>query len=48
MLGPEVWFNCIALLTHGSAVPPEGPSGGPLPYQMHLENRMRSLAVSIR
>lgn len=48
VLGVEVWFNCIAIMTHGAAVPPEGPSGGPLPYSAYLQQRQQSLALAIR
>ncbi|KAK9809626.1 hypothetical protein WJX73_008770 [Symbiochloris irregularis] len=50
ILGQEVWFNCIAVLSHSAVAPPEGPDGNgtPLPYRRYLEHRMATVAMAIR
>lgn len=50
VLGQEVWFNCIAVLTHSAVPPPEQPgaSGVPLPYSQYMEHRMHVLSMNLR
>ncbi|CAA2963639.1 translocase of chloroplast 90, chloroplastic-like [Olea europaea subsp. europaea] len=36
LLGPELWFNTILVMTHSSAALPEGPDGYPVSYNSYV------------
>lgn len=40
-LGSSIWYKAIVILTHASSVPPEGPSGYPLSYDIYVSGRSR-------
>ena len=42
-----MWFNCILVLTHASAAPPDG-SNGPLQYDTYVSQRTHALQQTIR
>ena len=48
VLGPETWFNCVSLLTHGCTAPPDSPQGAPMDYHRALEMRKRDLSMQLR
>ncbi|KAL2479577.1 Translocase of chloroplast 90 [Abeliophyllum distichum] len=36
LLGPEIWFNTILVMTHSSAALPDGPNGYPVSYDSYV------------
>lgn len=40
-LGSSIWYKTILILTHAASVPPEGPSGDPLSYDIYVSGRSR-------
>ncbi|CAA6669096.1 unnamed protein product [Spirodela intermedia] len=47
-LGSSVWFNAIIALTHAASTPPEGPAGGPISYEVFVDQRSRAVQQGIR
>ena len=46
-LGANMWFNCILVLTHGAAAPPDN-NGGPMTYEVYANQRTHGLQQAIR
>lgn len=47
-LGSAMWFNCILVLTHAAAAPPDGSNGVPLSYDVYTNQRTHVLQQAIR
>jgi Toc86/159 family protein import component len=48
VFGASVWFNAIVVLTHAASVPPDGPNGIPLSYEMFVTQRSHVVQQAIR
>ena len=46
-VGAALWFNCILVLTHAAAAPPDS-SNGPIPYDTYVNQRTHLLQQTIR
>ena len=46
-LGANMWFNCILVLTHGAAAPPDN-NGGPMTYEVYANQRTHGLQPALR
>ncbi|KAK9917294.1 hypothetical protein WJX75_002892 [Coccomyxa subellipsoidea] len=46
-LGAAMWFNCILVLTHANAAPPDN-NNGPMTYDVYANQRCHTLQQSIR
>ena len=46
-LGANMWFNCILVLTHGAAAPPDN-NAGPMTYDIYANQRTHGLQQAIR
>jgi hypothetical protein len=46
-LGSSIWFNCMLVLTHAAAAPPDG-ANGPLTYEVYTNQRTHALQQAIR
>ena len=46
-LGANMWFNCILVLTHGAAAPPDNNSGQ-MTYEVYANQRTHGLQQAIR
>jgi hypothetical protein len=46
-LGANMWFNCILVLTHGAAAPPDN-NAGPMTYDVYANQRTHGLQQAIR
>ncbi|CAL8463774.1 g3308 [Coccomyxa elongata] len=46
-LGAAMWFNCILVLTHAAAAPPDN-NNGPMTYDVYANQRCHTLQQAIR
>ena len=46
-LGAAMWFNCILVLTHGAAAPPDN-NAGQMTYEVYANQRTHGLQQAIR
>lgn len=46
-VGAAMWFNCILVLTHAAAAPPDS-SNGPIQYETYVNQRTHALQQTIR
>uniref|UniRef100_A0A7S3UFQ3 AIG1-type G domain-containing protein n=1 Tax=Picocystis salinarum TaxID=88271 RepID=A0A7S3UFQ3_9CHLO len=48
VFGGSIWYNAILCLTHGATLPPDGPNGAPLGYDMFLAQRSHVVQQTVR